>query len=119
MARGQLSTEDAQAADHDERDAALAAWGLKLEGDAPQLPAVYLWPENLPTFQLWHLAQSSLRHGMQGAEGIDYGALHAMVSRTRCMRLPASPRRRASLWADLRIVESTALQEWAAKRAQG
>jgi hypothetical protein len=113
-----LTTEDDSAAHDHERDAALAAFGLKLEapapGAGPAVPEFHLWPDNRLPFGLWLAGQSCLRRGMQGPEGLDYAALRELVRVTRCERLPASPRRRADAWAAVRVIELAALAEWAA-----
>jgi hypothetical protein len=117
-----LTTEDDSAAHDHERDAALAAFGLKLEapapGAGPAVPEFHLWPDNRLPFELWLAAQTCLRCGMHGPEGLDYAALRELVRTTRCARLPASPRRRADAWAAVRIIELAALAEWAAMRRE-
>lgn len=110
--RGRLTTEDTQAVDHVQRDAALAAFGLELELATVECPRFGLWPEHALPLALWTAAQTCMRRGLHGAEGLDYAAVHALLVRTQCLRLPRSPRRRAAVWADLRVIELAALAEW-------
>jgi hypothetical protein len=121
--RGQFLTEDEeqQAKDNDERDAALAAFGLRLERESsePAAPPVFeLWPEHVAPFGLWCSGQSCLRHDMAGPSGLDHDALAALQRRAHLVRLPSSPRLRGQVWRDLHTIEVAALREWRAVRAE-
>lgn len=75
-------------------------------------PAFYLWPENLPAFELWAEIQTQWRVGMQGRMGLDYAAVDAHLRQAHRLR----PRARRERWAQLRAMEQAALLAWAEKR---
>lgn len=117
LARGELTfgagSEDA---DRTARDEALAAFGLVLEGEAAvaQDPPFHLWPEHVPALELWGAVQTQWRHGFAGPVGLDYAGVEA------ALRLQSTPRsERGERFAELRIMERAALEEWARRRAAG
>lgn len=116
LARGELqiglepetttSTTDAE-----ELDESLAAFGLVLEqppaDDRP--PPYYLWPEHEPVLGLWLQVQTQWRVGMNGATGLDYAGVQALVA----MRQLATPEQLPELIEGLQIMERATLNEWA------
>lgn len=83
-----------------------------LECDLPDEDAFYLWPENLPAFELWAELQTQWRVGVQGPTGLDYAGVAAHLRHARRLR----PRALRERWAQLRAMEQGALQGWAEKR---
>jgi hypothetical protein len=72
----------------------------------PLLP-FYLFPENLPAWQLWQSVQSQWRGGL-GHEGLDYPGVQVVIGQHRAWRL-----RRRQRFAEIQLMERTCLREWA------
>lgn len=77
MARGELTAGDEDGGESSHVDAALAAFGLVLEGSVPQAPAFHLLPDNVEVFNLFNQVQTQWRHGMAGPTGLDYAGVRA------------------------------------------
>lgn len=113
-ARGQFIAEK----DHEKQTGhftdALAAFGLRLEegvsvGDDVQ--PFYLWPENVPSWELFLACSTQWREGFSGPEGFDYaGVDHVM----RALRVRSKHWRRR--WEDLQAMELSALNAWREQR---
>jgi hypothetical protein len=113
MARGELHDEgsDGDADDRTELDDNLAAMGLELVG--PQVPgceAFYLWPQNLPAFNLWLALQTQWRYGFACATGLDYAGVAIVMQLHRVRRC-----RRREMWLSLQAMERAALEVWSQK----
>ena len=103
-----LSSQVAQA--DDERNKALAAFGLRVEGSSnvPQYEVFYLWPDLELAFSFFLDCHGLWRKGLREYIGLDYAGVEAL------MRLrPVPQRKRKSLFSDLQIMEQAALMAWA------
>ena len=70
-----------------------------------------IWPENLPAYEAFNAMATQWRVGMGGATGLDYGAIPVVL------RLQGVPRADwPALFADLRTMESAALQAMSAQK---
>lgn len=77
----------------------------------PVLPSVdvfYLWPENVPAWQLFMACGTQWRTGMAGREGLDYGGLQVVMQMQG-----VSPRRQSQRFAEVQVMELAALKAWA------
>ncbi len=89
MARGELTAGDEDGGESSHVDAALAAFGLVLEGSIPVAPEFHLLPDNVPAFDLFQQVQTQWRIGMAGPTGLDYAgvraspAFHSIARRAR------------------------------------
>lgn len=113
QARGQLHIPAQDAADEPaELDEALAAFGLQQEpADGPDGARVasskcYLWPCNVPAFNLWQRVQTQWRVGWRGREGLDYAGVSAYMRDI----LAIKPKDRAALFKGLQAMELAALE---------
>jgi hypothetical protein len=127
QARGLLDTSPTHPtaqADYDNDDIAqdeadsLAAWGLVAEpsaDDCTQPPEpkqermAYLWPCNAPTWTKWNSLHTQWRSGMGGREGLDYGAVCALMRDV--WQVPRQER--PQLMLELQHMEQAALHVWA------
>lgn len=75
----------------------------------------YLWPCNVPAWNVWHGVQTQWRVGMAGREGLDYGGVESYLRSLPGVR----PKARAELFFCLRAMERAALDEWEKKRNKG
>lgn len=66
-----------------------------------------LWACNVPAWSLFQAVRTQWRVGVNGREGLDYGAVEIAMSRTG-----APERDRDELFADLQVMEAAALDEW-------
>ena len=89
-------------------DEALAVWGLVAE--TPMVSPVdlfYLWPENVPAWQLFQRCATQWRSGMAGREGLDYVGVQVVMDMG-----PIRLRQRRQRFAEVQVMESAALQAW-------
>ncbi|MCU0963533.1 MAG: DUF1799 domain-containing protein [Burkholderiaceae bacterium] len=119
MALGELLSQDEADAraeeDAAERARALAAFGMRLEDEAPaqELPGFHLLPECVPVFQLWRNVQTQWRVGMMGPTGLDYAGVEAYMRMARTQL-----RREADTIELLRAMEVATLKVYAERRAE-
>lgn len=66
-----------------------------------------LWARNVPAWSLFQAVRTQWRVGVNGREGLDYGAVEIAMSRTG-----VPERDRDELFADLQVMEAAALDEW-------
>jgi len=88
---------------------ALAAFGI--DEPAPDSGEVDLFPENEAPLQVFLSMQTQWRIGMNGATGLDYAALPAVLALCGVKR-----KRRADVFSALRVMEAEALSIWAEQR---
>lgn len=90
-------------------DTALAVFGLMAEKPVlRQAEVFYLWPENLPAWQLFMACGTQWRAGGAGREGLDYGGVRVVMQMQR-----VRPRRQSQRFAEVQVMESAALKAWA------
>lgn len=95
---------------------AMAAFGLCAEGEGAAAPdeKCYLWPCNLPAWNLWQSIQTQWREGMQGRTGLDYAAVTAYMRDVLRIR----HKRFAEMFSAIRAMEVAALNTWAEQRGR-
>jgi hypothetical protein len=89
---------------------ALAAFGLRMqEGDTvlDDVQPFYLWPENVPSWELFLACSTQWREGFSGPEGLAYEGVHHVM---RAMRVRSKHWRQR--WEDLQAMEFAALDHW-------
>lgn len=86
MARGELTAGDEDGGESSHVDAALAAFGLVLEGSIPVAPEFHLLPDNVPAFDLFQQVQTQWRIGFAGPTGLDYAGVRASPAFRRIRR---------------------------------
>lgn len=100
----------------DEVDTALAAWGLEIDSQSAA-PAshdvIYLWPCNVPAWNIWLSVQTQWRVGMGGRDGLDYCAVATYMREVLRIR---PTRRWGEIWRALQAMESAALRAWSEMR---
>ena len=90
----------------------MAAYGLRLEDSAQtEDSAFYLWPENLPAWQLFHACTTQWRTSMAGREGLDYSGVQVVLAEHHVPR-----RQRRQRFCEIQLMETVALQVWANER---
>ncbi len=77
-------------------------WGLTVEEASG--PPVEVWPDLMPSINVFSALQTQWRAGMGGATGLDYGVIPAVL---RLMGLPRTDW--PQIFADLRTLEDEAL----------
>jgi hypothetical protein len=100
-----------------EYDESLVALGLQVidpdgkpqESDCND--SCYLWPCNVPTFNLWQQLQTQWRNGMSGREGLDYGGVTAYLRNVARIK----PRKLRHTFDCIQAMERAALAAWAKK----
>lgn len=116
QARGLLYIPHSNSTEPDEeRDEAAAAFGLLCVEDDADAPSdkVYLWPCNIPIFNLWQCIQSQWRVGGMGDRtGLDYTSVIDYMRHVARIK----PRRWRETFAGLQAMEQGALKGWADRR---
>lgn len=102
-----------EGAPRDESNAALAAFGVKVEDDRPQVLTVEVWPEHQKPLTLFLSMLTQWRVGMGGPVGLDYAVL-PFVGR----RLGFTDEDLDECFADLQGLEREALA-WMGERSKG
>jgi hypothetical protein len=88
-------------------------FGLEPDGPiAPAVPLVYLWPDNLEAWQVFHACGTQWRSGPEGREGLDYAGVRIVM----CDIVLVPRKRRQQRMREIHLMEVTALNEWALKR---
>lgn len=98
-------------------DSFWAALGIPPEmraGIVESAATIEIWPENAEPFGLFTQIMTQWRTGMNGATGLDYAVLPAVFEIN-----DIAPARRAQAFADLRVMESAALDAMRQNRAPG
>lgn len=108
-ASGQFSDEEDHVEIQEDLQADLAFFGLVPEEPLapPAVDEFYLWPENVPAWDLWMGVQTQWRVGVGGREGLDYAGVEVEMRMQR-----VRPNRRRRRWAELKVMERTALRVW-------
>ncbi|MGV3679924.1 MAG: DUF1799 domain-containing protein [Acidovorax sp.] len=88
----------------------LAAWGLKLT-DFPEKD-VEVWPEHVNACLFFCAVSTQWRVGMGGATGLDYPAVFGTLDR---LHRDKTPEERDAIFADLQVIERSALEAMAEK----
>lgn len=110
-ARGDLQQEQDHAKDQARLDEQYAFFGLVPDKPAlPDLEPVYLWPENVASWNLFMDVQTQWRSNGVGNTGLDYPSVHCVIDQHRVWR-----RRRRERFAEVQVMERACLEEWAEK----
>lgn len=96
--------------DREEQDKALAAFGLVAEG-RPEPEPVEMWPENEVPAMVFSAMQTQWRFGLQGATGLDYTAMPAVMGLAGVKK-----KHRADVFSAVQVMEREVLRLWAERR---
>eukprot|EP01034_Spumella_vulgaris_P039387 gene39387-48676_t len=110
-ALGLMANEAEQLREDREVDAALAMWGLVADRSQVALLDVYLWPCNVPSWDLFQRLQSQWLVGMSGAVGLNYSGVESAM---RLMDIKKG--KRAKFFADIQVMERATLAAWEERR---
>jgi len=69
----------------------------------------YLWPCNVPTWNLWHRLQTQWRVGMDGRSGLDYAAVAVYMEKVAGVRR----KKFAETFSAIQAMERACLEAWA------
>lgn len=115
MARGELRIpgSDDEPDPQDQVDEAAAFFGLVPDQPVEVEEEFYLWPENVPVFNLFRSLQTQWQSGMNGTTGFNYAGVEAY------MRMKGVKRKdQAELLPGLQVMEAASLREWALMKQQ-
>jgi hypothetical protein len=77
------------------------------------VPVFYLWPENVPAWQLWLACSTQWHHGFNGPVAANYAGWEVVMQRRR---IPV--RQRDRMFALLQAMERGSLTGWGEKREE-
>jgi hypothetical protein len=110
-ALGQLVDDQAAQQEVSEVDAALAAFGLVAAVTVDPPDELYLWPENVPTWNLFQALSTQWLVGMGGATGLNYQSVNIVMDHRRVAR-----RDRQRVFEEIQAMERATLQAWSEKK---
>jgi hypothetical protein len=110
-ALGQLVDDQAAQQEVSEVDAALAAFGLVAAVTVHPPDELYLWPENVPTWNLFQALSTQWLVGMGGATGLNYQSVNIVMDHRRVAR-----RDRQRVFEEIQAMERATLQAWSEKK---
>jgi hypothetical protein len=94
-----------------EVDFALAAFGLVATRSVKTPDELYLWPENVPTWNLFQALSTQWLVGMGGATGLNYESVNIVMDHRRIAR-----RDRQRVFEEIQAMERATLQAWSEKK---
>ena len=110
-ALGLVETEDSLSRELEEVDAALAAIGLVAEVPVSKLEELYLWPENVPAWNLFHAVSTQWIGGDSGATGLNYTGVEVVMRKRRIKRCDEE-----RLFREIQVMERATLRAWRERR---
>jgi hypothetical protein len=72
---------------------------------------LYLWPENVPTWNLFQALSTQWLVGMGGATGLNYQSVNIVMDHRRVAR-----RDRQRVFEEIQAMERATLQAWSEKK---
>ncbi len=110
-ALGRITSDESIAEEIAEVDEALAIFGLVAERAVEDFDYVYLWPVNIPTWNMWQAVSTQWNDGMNGATGLDYAGVEIAMRLRRIKR-----RDQEKMFADIQAMEIATLRAWAERK---
>jgi len=110
-ALGQLVDEETEQQAETEVDTALAVFGLVAMRNVETPDELYLWPENVATWNLFHALSTQWLVGMGGATGLNYEAVNIVMNHRRIAR-----RDRNRVFEEIQVMERATLKAWSEKK---
>jgi hypothetical protein len=110
-ALGQIEWEDAREQDDAAVDEALAAFGLVAVRTVEKFEPLYLWPENIPSWELFRGVSTQWVIGPGGLVGLNYQGVE-VVMRKRCIKRSDESR----LFSDIQVMERATLNAWSERK---
>jgi hypothetical protein len=78
---------------------------------AEQLEPLYLWPENIPSWDLFQAVSTQWVVGMGGAVGLNYQGVEVVMRKRRIKRADE-----CKLFADIQVMERATLNAWSERK---
>lgn len=88
--------------------------GLEAEQDVDVLETIYLWPENVDSWNLYQSVGTQWLVNIDGATGLNYPSIESVM---RMWRI--KPRAQRRKLRDIQVMERAALLAWREKRENG
>lgn len=110
-ALGQIEWKDAREQDDAVVDEALAAFGLVAIRAAEKFEPLYLWPENLPSWELFRAVSTQWVVGPGGPIGLNYQGVDVVMRKRRIKRADE-----ARLFSDIQAMERATLNAWSERK---
>ncbi len=90
-----------------EVDKSLALMGLVAVYEEEPWEWLYLWPENVASWNLYQAVSTQWVHGLNGPVGLNYQSIESVM---RMQRI--KPRKQREALHDLQVMERAALRAW-------
>nr|WP_308495396.1 DUF1799 domain-containing protein [Duganella aceris] len=102
-----IETEGALAREQRVVDEALAAIGLVAVTPVTKLEELYLWPENVRSWNLFHAVGTQWNIGANGAVGLNYQGVEMVMRNWRIKR-----RDEQRVFREIQVMERATLRAW-------
>ncbi len=110
-ALGLVETEEGQQQERSELDEALAGLGLFAEWPDQQIESLYLWPENVPAWNLFQAVGTQWVIGHGGAVGLSYPGVEVVMRKWRIKR-----RDEQRFFQEIQVMERATLAAWGERK---
>lgn len=107
MALGLVVSEQERAQDEEVVDDALAMFGLYAVRPEQQFVEVYLWPENLRSWNLFQELSTQWVWGLDGRKGLNYSSVEFVMKMAGVKK-----RQQQQVFRDIQAMEWAALSAW-------
>lgn len=110
MALGLVMSDEDQEQEQESTDTAAAAFGLRVKRAAAVCEELYLWPENLPSWNLFQAVSTQWMTGMAGPTGLSYPGVEVVMRKTRVKRCDEE-----RMFFEIQCMERATLSAWREK----
>ena len=110
-ALGQIRSAEAQEQAATEVDQALAIFGLVAQSVPQSIDALYLWPENVRSWNLFQATDTQWTMGPNSAIGLNYSGVEVVMRKYRVKRCDE-----LQVFRDIQVMERATLAAWGEKK---
>lgn len=110
MALGLVESEDDERQRQESAEDAAAGVGLRLRRAPVDCEALYLWPENVPSWNLFQAMSTQWMVGMAGATGLSYPGVEVVMRKFRVKRCDEE-----RIFHEIQCMELATLSAWREK----
>ena len=107
MALGLVESEEEEELRRESAEEAATAMGLRIRQVPVVCEALYLWPENVPSWNLFQAMSTQWMVGMAGATGLSYPGVEVVMRKARVKR-----RDEERVFYEIQCMERATLSAW-------
>lgn len=107
MALGLVESEEDEQQRRESAEEAAAVMGLRIRRAPVVSDALYLWPENVPSWNLFQSMSTQWMVGMTGATGLSYPGVEVVMRKARVKRCDEE-----RIFHEIQCMERATLSAW-------